>query len=455
MTKMTEWTSDSVLKFAKGQDPVVAMMSRAQHVVFEALDAGWSGPPFDPVALAELLGIDVQPRQDVIDAQITSQSSKRFILEYNPTRPRGRVRYSIAHEIAHTLFPDCSQRVRKRLSHDNMEADDWQLEALCNIGAAEFLMPVGSWEGTIPVNPGIASLLGLRGDFDVSMEAVLLRFVRLSRSPCAIFCASRLESGRSSGRYRLDYVVGSKVWSGKLRRSWLLPADSSAQECTAIGYTAKSDETWAGISMHLESVGIPPYPGRKFPRVAGIASLQDSNNLPTPKITYLTGDATEPRGDGRRVVVQIVNDSALTWGGRGFQRAVRSRWPDAQRDYKEWAESTKLKLGSVRQFDAGDGITLASVVAQHGYGPSAGTRIRYEALSEGLRRVASYALQYKATLHMPRIGCGEAGGAWSIVQEIILAEVCTSDIKVTVYDLAGDAPPQFQPGLGFSMSAKP
>ena len=70
-------------------------------------------------------------------------------IEYNPNRPRERRRYSVAHEIAHTLFPDCAKRVRHRGSHHGKRpgSDDWQLEALCNIAAAEILMPV---VGTLP-----------------------------------------------------------------------------------------------------------------------------------------------------------------------------------------------------------------------------------------------------------------------------------------------------------------
>ena len=43
-----------------------------------------------------------------------------------------------------------------------------------------------------------------------------------------------------------------------------------------------------------------------------------------------------------------------------------------------------------------------------------------------------------ATVHMPRIGCGEAGGDWNIVSEMIDEALCRESIPVTVYDLPGD-----------------
>jgi len=38
----------------------------------------------------------------------------------------------------------------------------------------------------------------------------------------------------------------------------------------------------------------------------------------------------------------------------------------------------------------------------------------------------------KATVHMPRIGCGLAGGEWSKVEEII--NEVMADVQVFVYD---------------------
>ena len=36
------------------------------------------------------------------------------MLVYNPSRPRGRLRFSIAHEIGHTLFADVAPRFEER-----------------------------------------------------------------------------------------------------------------------------------------------------------------------------------------------------------------------------------------------------------------------------------------------------------------------------------------------------
>ena len=95
-----------------------------------ALDSGWSGPPFDPITLAtEHLKLKVVATDEVREARTVPDGSVGRI-EYNPNRPRERRRYSIAHEIAHTLFPDYAKRVRHRGSNHpgHSEADDWNLK---------------------------------------------------------------------------------------------------------------------------------------------------------------------------------------------------------------------------------------------------------------------------------------------------------------------------------------
>ncbi len=87
------------------------------------------------------------------------------------------MRFSIAHEIANTLFPDHIERVRNRRAAVVTRNDDWQLELLCNIAAAEFLMPGGDEiDSTTLVT--IDSRLGvkvdsLRGQYDTHWLAVL------------------------------------------------------------------------------------------------------------------------------------------------------------------------------------------------------------------------------------------------------------------------------------------
>ena len=62
--------------------------------------------------------------------------------------------------------------------------------------------------------------------------------------------------------------------------------------------------------------------------------------------------------------------------------------------------------------------------------------VRYEAIRDGLKKVAAFAREHNASIQMPRIGCGLAGGDWAVVSQIIEDELTRNGVFVTVYDLA-------------------
>ncbi len=441
--KSGRWTNSSVLAFAEDRDPVEAVTERARQIVMDAMDRGWAGPPFDPLALAELLRIDVMAREGVRDARTVPVEHGAPRIEYNPTRPRGRVRYSLAHEIAHTLFPDWADKVRHRSETGELTGDEWQLEALCNIAAAEFVMPIGSFTKLAATELGIDALLNEQKQYDVSMEALLIRAVHLRSEPCAMFCASPIDAGPNGGRYRIDYSIVSRRWrSGSGLRGLVLPERTVIAKCSAIGFTAKGREAWVKPEeLRVEAVGIPPYPGSPTPRVVGLLLPAPENIATGPEaaVEFVFGDAARPQGDDLRTIVHIVTDEAVTWGGGGFAAAVRRAWPHAQNEFREWVTQRRenLSLGRVHFSSESDGIRVASIVAQHGYGPSQRPRIRYGALRQGLIEVAQVAKETHSSVHMPRIGTGLAGGSWDVVEELVIDTLGQEGLRVTVYDLPG------------------
>jgi len=431
----SQWTNASVLSFAAGADPVEVIIQKARDLVLRAMDAGWNGPPFEPLELARHLDIDAIPRDDIRDARTVPAGEKPRI-EFNPSRPRTRMRYSIAHEIAHTLFPDCTTRIRNRARYHELSGDDWQLEALCNIAAAELVMPFASFPD-LPDPVSIDDVRRIRATFDVSSESVVIRIVRMASRPYVAFCASRVEEGTAKGRYRLDYAIPSPFSDVQLGRGPYLPADTVLAECNAMGYTAKGDEVWPGAAkpLHIEAIAIAPYPGLSSPRVVGLARPSEPAAAAAPLLTYLVGDASDPRGTGERIVVQVVNDATPNWGGRGFANAILRKWPDAQTSFREFAARDQLRLGATHFYRPWESLTVASLVAQAGFGPSNRPRIRYEALEQALNAVAAYARERNATIHMPRIGSGQAGGRWEVVEMLVTEIFSSRGLQVTIYDL--------------------
>lgn len=149
------------------------------------------------------------------------------------------------------------------------------------------------------------------------------------------------------------------------------------------------------------------------------------------KVKYVIGDATRPQGDGTKIICHICNNIGA-WGA-GFVLAVSKRWDEPEESYRDMNPEDR-KLGSVMVIPVEDDILVANMIAQQGIYPddSGLPPIRYTAVRAALTAVNDLAVKINATLHMPRIGCGLAGGRWDDIEKII-KDVVTVD--VTVYDL--------------------
>lgn len=436
---MSFWTNKSVLRLAGKRDPEEVVVEKAQAMALAAMSEGWEGPPYDPFELAGKLGISIVARDDLYDARIRTRAGK-LIIEYNPSRPRSRVRYSVAHELAHALFDDVGDEVRHRAPTEAIDtSDNWQLEMLCNIAAGELLMPAGTFRDLTTEALDIEHLMDLRRAYDVSTEALLLRVAKLTDNPATMFTASRTDPSRSESPLGIDYWRGTRSWTASLRRRLRIPRPSAAYACTAVGYTSRGDERWGEAGeLHVEAVGLPPYPGQRLPRVAGL--LRPREAMPATlrrQIEYVTGDATRPRGSGPRVIAHLVNNKTPNWGG-AFARALRDEYPVAQEQFRAWADPAHLQLGSVHVAEVDDDLAVATLVAQRGYGNAERPRIRYDALRTCLHSLAVSALEREAEVHMPRIGAGMAGGDWAVIAELIDAELVARGAKVIVYSLPGE-----------------
>jgi O-acetyl-ADP-ribose deacetylase (regulator of RNase III) len=153
-------------------------------------------------------------------------------------------------------------------------------------------------------------------------------------------------------------------------------------------------------------------------------------------IAYCKGDATVPVADGPKIICHICNDAG-GWG-KGFVVAISKRWPQPEAEYRAWyarGESAGFRLGAVQLVDVEPTLKVANMIAQRGIWASAGVPpIRYDAVRECLAVLAEHAVQLGASIHMPRIGCGLAGGSWNEIEAIITATLVAAAVPVQVYD---------------------
>ncbi|WTW93384.1 Appr-1-p processing protein [Streptomycetaceae bacterium NBC_01309] len=153
-------------------------------------------------------------------------------------------------------------------------------------------------------------------------------------------------------------------------------------------------------------------------------------------VTYLKGDATAPQGKGVKIIAHVCNDAG-GWG-KGFVLAVSRRWKEPEAAFRLWyrgRSGNDFALGAVQFVQVEPYVWVANMIGQHGTRTgSKGPPVRYEAIGKALAQVAVRAGELGASVHMPRIGCGLAGGRWALVEPLVEGSLVVAGVAVTVYD---------------------
>lgn len=163
-------------------------------------------------------------------------------------------------------------------------------------------------------------------------------------------------------------------------------------------------------------------------------------------LKYIKGDATEPQGEGVKLVIHIVNDIGRF--GSGFAKAIKDRYPIVRNKYIEWFRNQhNFVLGQNQFVKVTDELWFCNMIAQHGIiGKHNPTPIRYDALRKCLQEVCLFCKRMNtednATLPItkwsvfgPRFGSKLAGGDWQKIEKIISEELINNGIDITIYEL--------------------
>lgn len=154
------------------------------------------------------------------------------------------------------------------------------------------------------------------------------------------------------------------------------------------------------------------------------------------EITYLKGDATTPQARGNKIIAHVCND--LGGWGKSFVLAISKRWPEPEAEYRHWHRNraqNNFALGEIQLINVEKYIWVANMIGQRGMKTgSKGPPVRYPAIEQSLKSVADKARELSASVHMPRIGCGLAGGKWDMIEPLIEQTLCVTEIEVYVYD---------------------
>jgi len=429
------WHHESVKKLIQetgNSDPMDAIKTRARDLVLQAFELGWDGPPYSPIHLAKYLNIDVIPNDDVADARIIAQQAK-FQIQYNPFQRPTRINFSVAHEIAHTLFSDCAQAVRNR---ENSPVENRELEQLCNAAAAEIQLPYAIFSNDAnSATPSMAGLIALAKKYNASLESVFLRYTEVIDRPCAIL----IGIFQTDNKIVIDYHKSSRSFPLQFPGYIEIPGDAKIYECTSPGWTSTDENvTWDffdGQAYDVYAAGISPYRRDNKPRV-GILILPVTETKSTAdngKVVIEYGDATKPRGKGRKIIAQLVNTSAGL--GQGFGRSLAKNYPVVKAELDKWkSEKSRFKLGQSNLVPINNEIYVFQMLAQKGlFATGSEIPLRYNELRKCLIDLRETALELNCSIHMPAIGAGQAKGNWEIIIGMIHDELVNFNLKVNIY----------------------
>jgi len=362
------WHHESVKKLiaeTENADPMDVIKTRARDLVLQAFELGWAGPPFSPIQLATYLKMDVIPNDAVADARIIPVTGNKFQIQYNPFQRPTRINFSVAHEIAHTLFSDCAQAVRNR---ENSPLENRELEQLCNAAAAEIQLPYAIFSNDAnSATPSMAGLIELAKKYNASLESVFLRYTEVIDRPCAIL----IGIFQTDNKITIDYHKSSRSFPLQLPGYIEIPNDAKIYECTSPGWTSTDENVvwdfFDGQPYDVYAAGISPYRRDNKPRV-GILILpvtETKNSADSGKVVIEYGDATKQRGKGKKIIAQLVNTSAGL--GQGFGRSLVKNYPVVKTDLDRWkADRGRFKLGQSQLVKINNDLYVFQMLAQKG-----------------------------------------------------------------------------------------
>lgn len=263
--RSTQSLIDELVQICGASSPEEAIRRKAREII-ELLVATFGEPtmPVDMDVLTSLRGIGRSEDRPVIspDAELAPDGAGGVTMRVNPDRPETRQRFSIAHEISHTFFPDYTMKTWCRVDaryRDRTDPDEY-LEMLCDFGAAELLFPQPWFGCDVAKVKDAAGLVNLALKYRASREATIRRYAENSQDSLAavyfvwklkptqrgivarkdqmnLFGISPEEELRDALRLRIEYTIPSETFR---TAGHYLPNDKSIENSGPVYESAAS-----------------------------------------------------------------------------------------------------------------------------------------------------------------------------------------------------------------------
>lgn len=164
-------------------DPIAAVESYAQRLRESARQ---NELPIDVDLIASCKGIRRRAAAHDFAGRIYVESDGQLVMDLNSSDSPERRRFTCAHEMIHTAFPNFTEEKRYRLDATaDAKPVNQEEEYLCDLGAAALLMPGALLDGFDIATEGLKAVTKLSARAEVSLEAAGNRLAGLSTEPVA------------------------------------------------------------------------------------------------------------------------------------------------------------------------------------------------------------------------------------------------------------------------------
>jgi len=119
------------------------------------------------------------------------------------------------------------------------------------------------------------------------------------------------------------------------------------------------------------------------------------------EINYVVGDATQPVGEGPKLIVHVCNDIGAWGADLSCTLEALARDGAALSRLAFWRGGKPFALGEVQFVQVANALWVANLIGQRGIRTIGGIPpVRYEAVRKGLRNIAAEAERLGGSVHL-------------------------------------------------------
>jgi hypothetical protein len=241
------------------RDPRDAIVACAIDLLAEV---GIDKPPVDLRIVASYQRVKEIQRVRMSHAGRLIPIGSDYIIQVNASDNPARQNFTLAHEIGHTLlqrYQATPHRIEDRTTGYFPQQEE---EYLCDLAAAELLMPSSFWWPLVEGKEVSLSLVDeLSQVFGSSRQATAIRLVHTDLWPCAFVIWHQLDGlSLSRANFGIQYIVSSPSFGYLLPRDLAVRANGCLARCFRYGGVVCGEERFdvgqQSISLYVMAAAI-------------------------------------------------------------------------------------------------------------------------------------------------------------------------------------------------------